>query len=448
MTVAQIAIDRVHPTQQLQQQGLLERIWTGYHGNNFKKLIDTFTFKPFMNRPSLKFHLHQTRVKREKIQELKYLTMKMIVIFYPHIDEYGGIERNIIGLAMKTIKMNLRPVLLCFYDKLNMRSYYPELETVELGDHWNPLIKSLRLQRWLRANRENIMGLPLFFSGKAGFYAAVLQMKPYPYVLHFTDPVSLLKGGKQKKGFRAAVDKPRAWISSWLMAQGVMKASVCLTMTHRNAEELKEDYGRNFDVVFQGGVPPVGLAPSVPRCHGNTLRLFSICRLTYSKNLDWILSTAAYLLEKQLSVLGFDTLEVVIAGKGPALAYLKTRTEELAISKHVYFPGFLSPEEMEEQYQLADLFLVPGKQGYGLPILEALYRRVPVVQNKESRISELLQGNAWVAITEDAPHAFTQAVVEHVAKMRTNYPDEECLSTLQTEEGWAVEIGDRCNWWR
>lgn len=374
--------------------------------------------------------------------------MKKIVIFYPHIDEYGGIERNIIGLSIKILDKGFIPVLLCFYDRIQMNNYQEGLQVEMLGDHWNPLVKSKQLQQWLLKNKGSILGLPLFFSGKAGFYAAWPFRKSYTYALHFTDPPSLLKAEKEPGRIIRYLSMPRTKFASWLTAKGVKCADVCLTMTYWNAKELHQSYSRNFEVIYQGGVPPItGKHPFRKRCMGNTLRLFSICRLTYSKNLHWILLAAKNLQERFAAKGWFEKLEIVIAGKGPDLDKLIALTRDLKLEQYVRFPGFLNEEEVEEEYRWADLFLVPARQGYGLPVLEALYRYIPVVQNRESRISEMLAENAWVAVSDDHITSFTDAIEAHVTAIREHYPDETLLEDLMTEDKWATYVGKSCTWW-
>jgi glycosyltransferase involved in cell wall biosynthesis len=143
----------------------------------------------------------------------------------------------------------------------------------------------------------------------------------------------------------------------------------------------------------------------------------------------------------------FTDVEVVIAGEGPD----QKRLEELVIDNHlqsvISFPGFLNQEELEVNYRKADLFLVPGKQGYGLPILEALYREVPVVINVESRVSEILGNNPWVAISVNSSVSFTKHLLSHIQNIKKHYPSNIILADLPTQSKWATSIGIICGWW-
>jgi len=99
-----------------------------------------------------------------------------------------------------------------------------------------------------------------------------------------------------------------------------------------------------------------------------------------------------------------------------------------------------------KRISLADLFLVPGARVYGLPVLEAFYRRVSVVMNVASNVSEILADNPWVAISEDSKAIFLETVLQCVTNLKAQSPLPEVLSELPTESSWAREIGERSLW--
>lgn len=143
----------------------------------------------------------------------------------------------------------------------------------------------------------------------------------------------------------------------------------------------------------------------------------------------------------------YKDIKVVIAGEGPAEKQLRDLSRSLGLDHAVEMPGFISPERLEEEFNNSDLFLVPGRQGFGLPVLEALYREVPVVLNRESRVSEILKGTGLAGIAENSLTSFSNQCIEHILKVR----DEEDLwagvDVLPTEQGWASTIGEICDWW-
>lgn len=370
--------------------------------------------------------------------------MQKVVIFYPHVGEYGGIERNILALADYALSVGQVPVLVCYYDHVGLDQYCTGLTIVKLQDHWNPMIKARRLRNWLRDHRQEIFGTPFVFGAKAGFYAAMGNIGRY--TLHYTDPPSLLMSATGETQQTNLISLPRKRFSEWLIAQGVRKASSRLTMTSRNAVELQSIYKTPFQVILQGGVPPAGLINTQPRLNHSTLRLFSLCRISASKNLDWILDAALAIQDDQFIQQHFQKIEIEIAGTGPYLDILKDKAKTMGLNAIISFSGFLSAVEIEDKYSQADLFLVPAVQGYGLPVLEALYRHVPVVLNIETRISEILSDNQWVGISENNSASFTLATIDHIKRLKTNYPSQDQINTLPTESGWAEKISVCCEW--
>ena len=202
-------------------------------------------------------------------------------------------------------------------------------------------------------------------------------------------------------------------------------------MTRANAEELGYLYGREFGVVYQGGLaPPASVAPRV-RCQGPEVRIFSLCRLNASKHLDWIVRALADWVASTDPPLQALLPRVILAGTGPAMESLQALAGELGVAELVEFPGFLTQEAVEVQYAQADVVAVPGRQGYGLPVLEALYRGVPVVLSRESRVSEILETHPLAAITEHSASSYSAALRTHVLKMRHGSHHGQALPSCQ-----------------
>lgn len=369
------------------------------------------------------------------------MNRKSVAIVYPHIGEYGGVERNIKALSESIAARGLQSVLVCYYDYVGLAN--ESLRVVQLGDHWNPFVKAKRVRKWIDENRDSMIGLPLFFGCKAGFYAAMGKINSY--ALHYTDPPSLLSVARKKSGFGLAA--VRSKISNRFRKQGVIGADRRITMTKWNARELASLYRCNFDVIYQGGVPSLRSPSSNPRCQDRSMRWFSICRLADSKHLDWILHAGRRIVDAK-ERLGIDDFRITIGGKGPSLASLQQVTYKLGMNDYVDFPGFLNDEEVETHFHNSDLSLVPGRQGFGLPVLESLYRRVPVVLSRESRVSEILESNPWVRVSEHNVESFVNAAYEFTLQLRNDgTPSAESLHDLPTESKWGEQMGAACGWW-
>lgn len=59
------------------------------------------------------------------------------------------------------------------------------------------------------------------------------------------------------------------------------------------------------------------------------------------------------------------------------------------VTDRVIFPGFISNEEMPLVYQKADAFIYPAEfEGWGIPVVEALFSEVPVITSRTSCLPE------------------------------------------------------------
>jgi glycosyltransferase involved in cell wall biosynthesis len=70
--------------------------------------------------------------------------------------------------------------------------------------------------------------------------------------------------------------------------------------------------------------------------------------------------------------------------------HLRARASELGISERVHFTGWVSDEDLEGLYRAAACFVLPSfEEGFGLPVLEAMARRVPVACSDIASLSEV-----------------------------------------------------------
>jgi glycosyltransferase involved in cell wall biosynthesis len=69
---------------------------------------------------------------------------------------------------------------------------------------------------------------------------------------------------------------------------------------------------------------------------------------------------------------------------------LRERARELGIEGDVRFPAWISPAELEGLWAITDVFVFPSLyEGFGLPVLEAMARGVPVACSNASSLPEV-----------------------------------------------------------
>lgn len=114
--------------------------------------------------------------------------------------------------------------------------------------------------------------------------------------------------------------------------------------------------------------------------------VFHIGRLVHEKG-------ASVLLEAIPSVLGrCPNTKFVIAGSGPAEAYLRQRAHELGISASVRFIGHVGDEVRNKMLAVSDVAVFPSLyEPFGIVALEAMAAKVPVVVSDTGGLAELVR---------------------------------------------------------
>jgi glycosyltransferase involved in cell wall biosynthesis len=332
-----------------------------------------------------------------------------IILFVPQMVEYGGIERNLVGLSEGLEARGLRSYIVCFFSDidLSIRSRTP-LRLIQLTRSSNPIVKASHLASFLQTHWRASKTKPLLFGIKSAFNMGMKH--GCPFVLHFTDPPSLLTPDRAKKSL---LRKIRRAGDRFLTRRGTRLANLVITMTNRNAIELKRLYGVNSLVLRQGGKPPSGGQGGGRSPSDRCIQLLSICRLEPSKRLDWVIRSVA-----ELEKIQTGTITLKLIGAGSDQERLVALAAELGVTRQVEFLGAVSEQEIESAYAHASIFVMPALQGYGLPALEALYRRVPVVLNADSGVSEILNGTAWVEVFTGGPKDLSIALAQMIARFR------------------------------
>jgi glycosyltransferase involved in cell wall biosynthesis len=98
---------------------------------------------------------------------------------------------------------------------------------------------------------------------------------------------------------------------------------------------------------------------------------------------------------------------------------LRERAAALGIEGDTRFVGWVSTADLEGLYRLASCFVYPSLyEGFGLPVLEAMVRGVPVVCSDRGSLSEVVGKAARIFDPED-PRAIADTVEELLADPQT-----------------------------
>jgi glycosyltransferase involved in cell wall biosynthesis len=89
---------------------------------------------------------------------------------------------------------------------------------------------------------------------------------------------------------------------------------------------------------------------------------------------------------------------------------LRSRAEQLGVGDYLRVPGWLSAEELEGLYAAAACFVFPSlHEGFGLPVLEAMARGVPVACSGRGALLEVAS-EAALLFDPESELAITQAI--------------------------------------
>jgi glycosyltransferase involved in cell wall biosynthesis len=134
-------------------------------------------------------------------------------------------------------------------------------------------------------------------------------------------------------------------------------------------------------------------------------------------------------------------------GDGSHRRQLEQRSAELGLTDRVRFHGWLNDEETGSLAAHANLFVMPAAQGYGLPALESLVRRTPVIVHRDSGVSEILASNQWVRIISAADGAdLAPAIAEMARTISQRVLPDYPVPMIPSERDWAAEMARICGW--
>lgn len=112
--------------------------------------------------------------------------------------------------------------------------------------------------------------------------------------------------------------------------------------------------------------------------------LMYVGNLKPHKNLERLLEAYSQIENKE------ETCLLLVGKAFEKYDVLVNREKELKIQEQVIHTGIVTQEELVDLYNLADLFIFPSLyEGFGLPVLEALAVRVPVICSNTSSIPEV-----------------------------------------------------------
>jgi glycosyltransferase involved in cell wall biosynthesis len=173
-------------------------------------------------------------------------------------------------------------------------------------------------------------------------------------------------------------------------------ATIVAISEHEREVAIAAGIARRRITLIRHGLKQLNSLPpkSFSRAPGEALKLLFIGRLDRQKGLDWLLRTIADIPPQrvQLTVVGAPVID---AQRG------------LAHGENVRFLGWLDPSAVSHQLDCADALIVPSRwEGFGLVVIEAMRRGVPVLVSNRGALPEVVgHGEAGLIFDLDHPES-------------------------------------------
>lgn len=112
-------------------------------------------------------------------------------------------------------------------------------------------------------------------------------------------------------------------------------------------------------------------------------------------------------------VKAFPNVKYVVIGRGDDQPRLAQLAIDLDVADRVIFAGFVPDEALIDHYRLADVYVMPSKEGFGIVYLEAMACGVPVIAGDDDGSADPLQDGrvGWQVPYRD-PNAVAIACIE------------------------------------
>ena len=109
----------------------------------------------------------------------------------------------------------------------------------------------------------------------------------------------------------------------------------------------------------------------------------------------------------------FSEVKYLIIGQGDDQTRLAELAQDLGVGEKVIFAGFVPTEDLVKHYQVADAYVMPSQEGFGIVYLEAMACGLPVLSGDGDGSADPLQdGKLGWRVPHRDPEAVANACIE------------------------------------
>jgi glycosyltransferase involved in cell wall biosynthesis len=153
-----------------------------------------------------------------------------------------------------------------------------------------------------------------------------------------------------------------------------------------------------------------------------------------------------YLLQALPLVLAEKSVRLRVVGKGILEQEIKSQCHTLGLDNVVDFLGFVSKEELADEYAGCDIFVLPAivdskgdTEGLGIVMIEALAHQKPVIASAVGGITDVIQsGITGLLVPEKNPQALAQAILTLLSDpIQATEMGQKGLADVQIRFSWS-----------
>jgi glycosyltransferase involved in cell wall biosynthesis len=355
------------------------------------------------------------------------------------VTAFGGAERSIIALSRWLHGQSLPHRILLYYDGIGLQRFASHpIDMVVLDPARNPIGKIGALRRYFKGLPDDAPA-PLMSGIQAANHAGLAGLRGFHCLMH--DTPSLIGQGDIRPGPGAGL---RRVVTDTILARSLNSGGTTIVTSDYLKDETIRLWNPPVAIARMGGVGGKSFRPRAAR---GTLRMLSLSRVERNKRIDWIIAAVAELERRTPSLSARIDWHLDIVGSGSQIGRLTAMADRLGLAERVTLHGFVADNNLEAYYDRANLFLMPARQGYGIPAAEALARGIPVLLHRESGISDLLLDTPWAVVMHgdagDMPAALERAIENLLGNRHFPAP----LPKIPTEDEWAEQVARVCGWY-
>ena len=176
------------------------------------------------------------------------------------------------------------------------------------------------------------------------------------------------------------------FINKAVLKNNLAKATVVCATSTTIKEYIHKVLKCNVEVI-PFGVDLNKFKPNSHKTKKNTLVISYIKPLEKIYCIDIVIEAFSLIVKKNPQI----SLKLMIVGPGSELNHLKQLTEKLSISKHVEFTGRIDYSEIQDYFNMTDVFInISEYESFGVSVIEAMACEKAVIVSDTGGLKEIV----------------------------------------------------------